>query len=193
MPTYSSLWLLNNLRHQTETNLTKAVSDWQMRPPEQMNFKESPEKWSASQCLWHLNSYGDFYLPAIEQSILSAQARHEVARESFKTGRLGHYFTQLMNPAPIGKSRKKMKAPSGHRPPEEQNCYAVVARFIEQQERLLILLEEAEHIDIGKARTPISISKLIKLKLGDTFGFLVAHNNRHIQQAERALASFTRQ
>ena len=38
-----------------------------------------------------------------------------------------------------------------------------------------------------KTKTAISISKLIKLRLGDTFRVLIYHNERHIKQAERAI------
>jgi hypothetical protein len=50
------------------------------------------------------------------------------------------------------------------------------------------MLEQSKKINLNKARVPISIAKFIKLKLGDVFGFLIAHNQRHILQAERALA-----
>jgi hypothetical protein len=70
-----------------------------------------------------------------------------------------------------------------------QRAYAtVVAEFIEQQEHLLGLIEQARQVNIGSIRLPISLSKLICLKLGDTFLFLTAHLERHILQAERALS-----
>ena len=62
-----------------------------------------------------------------------------------------------------------------------------LAEFIEQQEKLLQLLEAARTVDLNKASCAISISKWIKLKLGDTFLFFIAHQYRHILQAERAL------
>jgi hypothetical protein len=63
----------------------------------------------------------------------------------------------------------------------------VIAEFIEQQEKSLALLRKAKRVDLNKIRVPISIAKFIKLKLGDTFLFLVAHNYRHILQADRVL------
>ncbi|RXM56703.1 hypothetical protein BOQ60_25350, partial [Chryseobacterium sp. CH1] len=33
-----------------------------------------------------------------------------------------------------------------------------------------------QYIDLEKTKTSISISKLIKLKLGDTFRFVIYHN-----------------
>ena len=42
-------------------------------------------------------------------------------------------------------------------------------------------------IDLNKTKTAISISKLIKLKIGDTFRVVVYHNERHLIQAEKIL------
>jgi hypothetical protein len=47
------------------------------------------------------------------------------------------------------------------------------------------LLDKAKNVSLGKTKTGISISKLIKLKLGDTFRFVIYHNIRHIEQAKR--------
>lgn len=61
----------------------------------------------------------------------------------------------------------------------------VIDEFINQQESLLRLLEESRKVSLNKTRTAISISKLIKLKLGDTFRFVIYHNQRHMVQAQR--------
>jgi hypothetical protein len=54
---------------------------------------------------------------------------------------------------------------------------------------LLDLLELAKSKNIGAIRTPISISRWIKLKLGDTFRFFVAHEQRHFVQINNALVT----
>ncbi len=36
-------------------------------------------------------------------------------------------------------------------------------------------------------KIPLSITRLVKLKLGDTFRFLVAHEQRHFVQARNAI------
>jgi hypothetical protein len=63
----------------------------------------------------------------------------------------------------------------------------VIATFIDQQEGLLKMLEQASHLNINKIKVPISIAPFIKLKLGDVFMFVITHKERHIVQAEKAL------
>ena len=65
----------------------------------------------------------------------------------------------------------------------------IARKLGDQQEKLLILLEEAKQVNLNSIRIPISIAKFIKLKLGDVFMFLIAHNIRHVKQAERIIAA----
>jgi hypothetical protein len=50
-----------------------------------------------------------------------------------------------------------------------------------------VLLEQAKQIDLNRTKVPISIAPFIKLKLGDVFMFLVAHNFRHVLQVNNAI------
>jgi uncharacterized damage-inducible protein DinB len=45
------------------------------------------------------------------------------------------------------------------------------------------LLQSAREVDLNRTKTAISITKLITLKLGDTFRFVITHNERHMAQA----------
>ena len=63
----------------------------------------------------------------------------------------------------------------------------MINEFIEQQQQLWTLLDRARQYNLNEVRIPITLSKLIKLKLGDTFRFLVAHEQRHMIQARNAI------
>lgn len=187
MPIYLSNKLLSGLQEQTESFLNKAVSEWQLIRHSQFGYEASPEKWSATQCIEHLNSYGRFYLPEMEKAINKAKVKSWGPATHFKSGWLGNYFTKLMMPVKDGSVGKKMSSPKDHYPTSNADSYKVIAEFIEQQEQLLQLLDAAQSIDLNKATCAISISKLVKLKLGDTFLFYIAHQYRHLLQTERAL------
>lgn len=187
MSTHQTKQLLNNLQQQTDQFINKAVSDWQMLPHKQFAYKLTPEQWSANQCLQHLNSYGKYYLPAIEKAIAIAKQKSIKENPVFKSGWLGNYFTNLMQPKDDGTLPKKMKSPKNHQPQNNADSHLVIAEFIEQQEQLLLLMEQACQLDLNNIKVPISIAPFIKLKLGDVFMFLVVHNQRHVLQAERAI------
>lgn len=185
--THKTEELLNKLQERTESILQKAIQEWQLLPPEQLSVKPGPDKWSPAQCLEHLNFYGHHYLPAIEKAIKAAKGRNGIPVEVFKSGWLGQYFTQLMLPQPGGGLKSTMKAPKNAVPAAEPEPLATLAEFMEQQERMLQLLEAAQAVNLTTIRVPISLSPWIRLRLGDTFGFVVAHNERHVLQLEKGL------
>lgn len=147
---------------------------------EQLNYKASPESWSILECLEHLNLYGDFYLVEMERRILAAKKTEKPGM--FKSGLIGNYFAKLMIPKA---DMKKMKSPKDKNPANSNLSVATIERFLKQQEQLLRLLNMARNTDLIKTKTAISLSPLIKLRLGDTFRFYVYHIERHVAQAER--------
>ncbi len=176
--------LLFMLEHKVEAQLQDAIRIFQNLDETLLLRPSTSGGWSIAQCLEHLNSYGHYYLPRIQHSI--EQAPEKNSGQLFKSSWLGNYFVQMMDPAT---SRKKYKAFRGHIPPPELEPYEVVGEFIRQQEMLLKLLNEAQRIDLNTLKIPLSISHWVKLKLGDIFGFIVAHNERHLIQAKRNLPS----
>ncbi len=202
--TPTDLWgtILNNLlamkKHSTqqwieplietvEAHLVRATNVYQHLSDEQLTTLPPDDGWSVAQCLDHLNSYGHFYLPAAKKALRSVVGTVESSAVTYQSGWVGHYFIDLMKP----ENTKKFKAFKGHIPAIKLDGMAVVAEFIGQQEQWLHFLAEITSIAQLNARIPISISPLIRLKLGDVFGFVTAHSARHIQQADRVLASLT--
>lgn len=192
MQTHNAQQLILRLQQETESILNIAIQQWQMTSPAAFKFQPAEGAWSAMQCLGHLNAYGDYYLPAIEKAIKEAKQLAIKISPTFTPGWLGNYFTTLMMPNEKGVPSKKMKAPKNYTTSNEGDSDCVIAKFIEQQEKLLQLLEEAKEADLNVSRIPVSIARFIKLKLGDVFMFLIAHNIRHTRQAERAIEQATR-
>jgi hypothetical protein len=93
----------------------------------------------------------------------------------------------MMLPNKEGKITNRLQAPSDHWPAEDLNGAEVLNDFLKQQYALLDYLERAKKVNIAGVRIPISISRLIKLKLGDTFRFVIAHEQRHFIQIHNTL------
>jgi hypothetical protein len=187
--TPTSAFLLQNLYDRTEIILQKAIGEWQLLPPTALAAAPAPGKWSAAQCLQHLNFYGDHYLPAIEKAINKARSRGDKPSTTFTSGWLGAYFTRLMLPQQNGTLPSTMQAPKNAVPDPTPDPVQMLATFITQQEKMLQLLEAAKRVNLNTNRVPISLSAFIRLKLGDTFGFVIAHNERHVLQAARSLSA----
>ena len=172
--------LLAGLIEKTNTNLRK-VEEYMEVQDAALNHKASPEKWSVLECIEHLNLYGDFYIPEIKNYIGKSKTQSD---EIFKSGLLGNYFVKSMTPKA---KLNKMKTSADKNPGGSNLDKQVLRRFIAQQKDMLALMEQSKNISLAKTKTAISISKYLKLRLGDTFRFITAHNDRHLLQAEEAL------
>lgn len=145
--------------------------------------RTEPQKWSIIECLEHLNLYGDFYIPKIQHFISTRPASSPA--QYFKPGFWGGYFAKSMKINSKGGAAWKMKTFKDKNPLGMTANRSVLDRFIGQQERYHTLLLQAAHTDLHSKGIPITITSLIKLRLGDALRFTIYHNERHWQQAER--------
>lgn len=188
MKTFVTRILIQDLKEDTARLIAQA-DEFLLMDEESLTHCPAEGKWNAVQCMEHLNSYNRYYLPQIEKALLNGSYKNLPAQATYKPGWLGNYFTKLMKPGINGELASKMQAPKDHRPAVRLNAKKVITEFIEGEEKLLSYLERAEKLNIAKLRIPISIAKFIKLKLGDTFRFLIAHQQRHMLQAIKAFST----
>ncbi|WP_341296430.1 DinB family protein [Catalinimonas locisalis] len=167
----------------THQHLNDAEALKQM-PLDALRWKASEQQWNVLECIEHLNLYGDYYLPEIEKQI--SRSRYP-AEEVFKSGLLGNYFAKTMLPR---EKLNKMKTFQDKNPLDSKLDRSVLDRFIDQQKQTLELLDQSRKVSLSRTKTGISISKWIRLRLGDTFRVVIYHNRRHMVQAEKALQAY---
>lgn len=174
--------LLQSLIEQTKQIINQAekLKEYDLHT---LTWKAAPESWSIVECLEHLNLYGDFYLPQMEQKIKNSGTTSDA---EFKSGWLGNYFAESMLPK---EKLNKMKTFKDKNPLNARLDEQVIDRFIGQQIKLLDLLSLSGNVSLDKIKISTSISKLIKLKLGDTFRFYINHMIRHMKQVGRVKAA----
>ena len=100
--------LLDDLKNRTRTIILE-VQRLKKTDPELLMHNPAAGSWSVAQVLEHLNSYGKYYLPLIEEKLKSKQGSNEY----FTPGLLGNYFTNSMLPKK-GRVKNKMKSPAAH-------------------------------------------------------------------------------
>jgi len=150
---------------------------------EELNSRKSENSWSILECVEHLNLYAEYYNPEIIQSINNT---NETAVKSFKSGLLGNYFAVSM----LSKSKlNKMKTFKNKNPIGSMLDIDTISKFIVYQEELLEILDKAKKVNLNKTKTSISISRFLKLKLGDTLRVVIYHNQRHMVQAKSILTN----
>ena len=74
--------------------LVRPLSDAQFR------WRSSPESWSISDCIEHLNTVARLYLPSLDEGIADAIRRGLYAEGPFRYNWIGRIFVRLMEPPP---------------------------------------------------------------------------------------------
>jgi hypothetical protein len=187
MKNVNSLELLEKLKADTRQIILQSNLLLQ-NDPALLVQQPQPGKWSIAQIIEHLNVYGRYYLPEIRKAL--AKKTYAPA-ENYSGGWFGNYFTKMMQPSSETEVRNKMKAMKNYSPAPDLDSKAVLDEFIAQQHDLLQLLDLAAKNNISRIRIPVSIAKFIKLKLGDTFRFVIAHHQRHFVQCRNTISALT--
>jgi hypothetical protein len=150
-------------------------------PDAVLNHKVSPECWSVLECLEHLNRYGRYYLPALQQAVghPKSAVRH---MQEVGFSWLGRKSYELVRP----ENRKAQKTLRRMNPAESNLTPAVLDEFRIQVAELQKLLPLMAQTDLNRKAVPIEFFRWLKLRVGEALLFVVAHMQRHVQQAQRA-------
>ncbi|MGB0880459.1 MAG: DinB family protein [Polaribacter sp.] len=169
--------LLSELRNETAKALSQ-LEEFKNYSIKELNYKPSISEWSILECIEHLCLYGKFYLPEIEKCLTNAKTENKIL---FKSSFIGDYFVNMIKAS----NTKKIKATKQMDSTGSDLNVSTINQFMKQLEWFDSLLIKAEKVNLTKVKTSISLTKLIKLRLGDTLRFLVYHNERHVLQAKR--------
>jgi hypothetical protein len=151
-------------------------------PLERLNYKINSEKWSALECIEHLNRYARFYHRELQEQLNTAVPCAKTV--VFRSGWLGNYFANSLLPGKGG----RMRTFKNMNPNHSKLDLNVLQEFLKGQRELMELLKRAGAYDLNQVKTAITISKFIRLKAGDTFRVIIYHNQRHLGQATTAAA-----
>ena len=149
-----------------------------------VSHRPNENSWSANDCAQHLNMYFDFYLPEIKKRLKNTASKSP--GKNFRAGLLGDYFAKSMLPQEELNTMKTLKKTNPLNFKVNENA---LAELIENLKEMQAILNTIAAFDLAQIKTSISISPLIKLKLGDTLRVVIYHNERHLRQAEKALTA----
>lgn len=146
----------------------------------QFGWRPAPGRWSIGECVAHLNTSGDVYLPRIDAMIEEARAKGYRSQGPYKHHWIGHTFARSFEPPP----RFRAKAPKVFLPPPVDHAIdRTTAAFLKLQDSWMDRLQRANGFDLGRVRTMSPVTSLIKLTLEETFLLMAGHQRRHLWQA----------
>jgi hypothetical protein len=135
-----------------------------------------------------MNEYAKFYHSTFLERIENTRFREP--RQIFLSSPLGRSAWQSMKLGNAKNVKRKFKSPKTSNPTIDIALLTgnEISDFEKSQEELLMIFDKAEGVNLRKVKVPISISKIIRFRLGDALLFVSYHNERHVQQAMNVMA-----
>lgn len=154
----------------------------------QLNWQKSTDSWSVKQTLIHLNEYARFYHTEFVKRI--EQTRFKEPIPQFVSSPLGKSAWKSMKLGNANNVKRRFHSPKQYNPlvNNQLNEDDTVVNFLKNQLELVHILDSAKQVNLRKVKIPISISKIIRLRLGDALQFVIYHNERHIQQIKNTIS-----
>lgn len=174
--------LIDDLIKRIENSIAE-IEKFSKNSEEFLKLRVAADSWSVLECMEHLNRYNDFYLPEVQRVLAKARPG---APEKFSPGWLGDYFANSMLPK---EKLNKMKTFASMNPIGSVLQISTLNKYLEDLKKWTEILENCREYNLSKLKTHISISKIIKLRLGDTLRVVIYHQDRHLAQMKRVAQS----
>jgi hypothetical protein len=176
-------WVFDEVRSITERNIRSLKQKIAGLSENQLRWKPNEHTWSLLEIAAHLNEYARFYHEAFHRRI--GKTRFREPKDNFVSSPLGRSAWVSMKLGNARNVKRKFNAPKGYNPTTTPELVTGndVNTLLSGQHELLEILNLAATVNIRKVKVPISISKIVRLRLGDALLFVAYHNERHVEQA----------
>ena len=172
--------MVSKLLDENTANIEKAKSLTVGLSAAQLNWRPQPGKWSIAQNLAHLN-FGYQNFDIIASSIAAARAKGMVGNGPFRYGWLSSWFVKSQEPPP----KRKYKSAKAYAPSPDVDAAKAVADYLRMNTRLGELIQQADGLDLARAKTPLGPLKWLKTPLGVRLAHMTTHDRHHLWQAEQ--------
>ena len=142
--------------------------------------------WSVVQIFDHVNTAGWLLLSEMERVIRRAHENGPYGEPPFRYGFISRWFVRSMKPS----SGWTFTAPSAYEPDPPETLYPqeAVQDFLALQDDFASCIPMTEGLHLRRIRLSSPAVPLLRLSLGAWFEATIAHQRRHLSQAEATLA-----
>ena len=180
--------LIQELRKITQQNLDNLKSRFNQLNDEQLKWRPMESSWNITEIFAHLNQYANYYHKTFKSKI--SKTKYKKQTDNFISSPLGRSAWKSMKLGNANNVKRKFKTQRAYNPKLDPSLVSkndlslLETNLVELQN----IIESSENVNIRRVKIPISISKIIRLRLGDALLFVVYHNQRHMQQAINVVA-----
>ena len=174
---------IHNWHQQIDTSTRKFREQFEELSVAEINRKPNAGTWSVAENIQHLISVNESYFPVIKDAKEGKYKVPFTGRFPFFVNFMGNALLKSVEPT----RRKKIKTLMVWEPANATMDEGVLQKFEQHHQELKKVITESE--ELIKAKTVISspANKNIVYYLDKAFDIMVAHEQRHLNQAKEAM------
>lgn len=177
----------NLLTQRLDRITTEFLQSFGELSPEQLNWTPSTKLWSIAQNIEHLILVNESYYPVIWTAFRNDYPLPFYARFDFVVRYMGNSILTSVQPH----SKRKVKTYKPWQPTDMVEA-EILERFNEQQDAFKQLLKTSKILCEKGCLIPSPVNAKIVYPLDIAFEILVAHEERHLNQAKEVLLELGR-
>ena len=164
--------------------LSDEISDenWSKRP--------GPDRWSAAECVEHLNLTSKAYLALLPDAVMRAKKRGGPAQTHYRRDALGWFMSMMIGPLRhLGKFRiVPVKTTPKFVPKRGRSRTEILSNFVRLQAELAAVIRSGDRLPLDQVKIVSPFGGRMKYSAYSALVIIARHQHRHIQQAEEASA-----
>ena len=150
---------------------------------QQLVHRPGEKRWSAAECIEHLNLSNRAYLPRIDEAIGTLRKKKLAGASPFRLDWNARLLKYWLEPP----SRLRLPTGAAFQPIEVKNAAATFTEFAAINAQLEKRLASANGLDLSAAKIVSPFAESMKYSVYSAFVLIATHNRRHLWQAGRAL------
>ena len=152
---------------------------------EQLNWKPNVDQWSVAQCFEHLIVIAAAGFPRIKK-IANGDYKPSLKE---RLPLLPRFFGAMIFKAVQPQAKRKFKADARFEPASSTIRGDIIPKFTAHQEEVIGLMKMTQGLDLKKVIITSPVASFATYSLLDAYKILVAHERRHMEQAQRVMTA----
>ena len=147
-------------------------------------------RWSAAECVEHLNLTSSAYLPLLRDAIAEAKAIGGGPHKHYRRDPVGWMLSMMIGPIRhLGMLRMpKIKTTSAFVPNANRSREEILSDFVRMQAELEALIRAGDGLPLDEVKVVSPFGGRMKYSAYSALVIVARHQHRHIEQAQEAAA-----
>lgn len=175
--------LIQDLTESIETVEKSARAEFGSLTADQLNWRPGEGRWSIGECLNHLMTANEPYLPIFDSVAHGTKTTTVWERLPLLPGLFGSLLLNAVKP----ETKRKSRAPKVFAPSPEPVDAQIVNRFCAQQQQLTAAIQRLSDADVDNVIVTSPVAGFITYSLRNALLIVVRHEERHLIQAQHVL------